>query len=57
MRGIEFATRKLNIVENSVSSGILTVIGTFVASLIMAFVANLLMKPVQKLIDKVWIIK
>lgn len=57
MRGIEFATRKLNIVENSVSSGILTVIGTFIASLIMAFVANLLMKPVQKLIDKVWIIK
>lgn len=57
MRGIEYATRKLHIVEYNVPNGILTVLGTFAVSLIAAFVANSLLKPVQKFIDKVWVVK
>lgn len=57
MRAIDIAVRKLNIVEHNVGNGLLTVLGTFVFSLIAAFVTNLFMKPIQKFIDKVWTVK
>ena len=57
MRAIDIAVRKLNIIEYNVGNGLLTVLGTFVLSLIAAFVTNLVMKPIQKFIDKVWTVK
>lgn len=57
MRGMEYALRKLPIGEPSFVSGLLVVLGTFVFSLIASFVTNLALKPIQKFIDKKWIIK
>ena len=57
MRGIEFALRKFNIVNESLGDGLLVVLGAFVFSLIASYIANLLLKLVQKFLDKKWIIK
>ena len=57
MRGMEYALRKLPVGEPSLANGLLVVFGTFVFSLIAAIVTNLVMKPVQKFLDKKWVIK
>lgn len=57
IQGIAYAARKLNIVESTNINGVIVVVGAFVLSLIAAVVTNLLMKPVQKFIDKIWVVK
>lgn len=57
MRGLEYAIRKLSIVEENLGNGLLVVFGAFVFSLIASIVANLCLKPIQKFIDKKWLIK
>ena len=56
-RGIEYAVRKLSISSESIVSGLMVVFGAYVASLLMAYIANLCLKPVQKLMDKILVIK
>ena len=56
-QGIAYVVRKLNIVDSSVLNGLIVVFTAFIASLLVSFIANSLMKPIQKLIDKYWIIK
>lgn len=56
-RGIEYAVRKLHVVDSNVVSWFTVVFGAFVISLIAAVVTNFIMKPVQKLVDKTWVIK
>ena len=56
-RGIEYVVRKLSITDGSFVSGILVIIGAYLISLLLAFIANLCLKPIQKLLDKVWVVK
>lgn len=57
MRGMEYALRKLPVADSGLGTGLLVVFGTFIFSLIAAIVTNLCMKPVQKLMDRKWVIK
>ena len=56
-QGIAYVVRKLNIVDSDFLHGTIVVLTAFIASLIAAFVANSLMKPIQKLLDKYWVVK
>lgn len=57
MRGIEYIVRKLSIINNNFGNWLLIVFGTFVVSLLASIVTKLCMKPVQKFLDKVWVVK
>lgn len=57
MHAIEYVVRKLDIVEASFINGSLVVVGSFILALIASMIVNTIMKPMQKGIDKVWIIK
>lgn len=57
MRAMEYATRKLSISGTGFVSWILVIISTFVIALIASIIANALLKPIQKYLDKKWIIK
>lgn len=54
-RGMEYAVRKLHVIDYSIISGFKVIIGGFIFSLIAAFVVNLVMKPAQKFILKKWL--
>ena len=56
-RGIEYVVRKLSITEESFVSGLLVVFGAYLISLLLAFIANLLLKPIQKLLNKIIVVK
>ncbi|MDO4197465.1 MAG: acyltransferase [Erysipelotrichaceae bacterium] len=52
VRGIEYAGRKLNIVEPSLTNGLIVVLGAFIFSLIASMVINFVMKPAQDFLKK-----
>jgi len=54
---LEYVLRKMPSIEADLGRGILVVVGVFLVSLLLAEIANLCLKPIQKLIDKVWVIK
>lgn len=57
MRGIGYAVGKLGITTFNVGNGLLVVLGSFVFSLVASIIMDLLLKPIQKLIEKIWIIR
>lgn len=57
MRGIGVVFGKFVDTNISFGIGMLLVFVTFLVSLLAAFITNLCLKPVQKLIDKAWVIK
>lgn len=57
MRAMEFVLRKFALPTNNLANGLIVVFGTFIIALIASVITNLVMKPVQKFIDKHWIIK
>lgn len=57
MRGIEYIVRKLSIETKSFGNWMIVLFGTFAVSLIASIVTKLCLKPVQKLLDKVIVIK
>lgn len=56
LRAMEFVVRKLSIVEINLINSLLVVFGTFIIALIMSIITNLCLKPIQKFIDKKWMI-
>lgn len=57
MRGIEYALRKLSITNTSFVNGLLVILGSFIFSLIASVVTNFILKPIQKFLDKIWVVK
>lgn len=57
MRAMEYVLRKFALPNNGFANGMIVVFGTFAIALIASVVTNFLLKPVQKFIDKKWVIK
>ena len=57
MRAIDFVFSKLSYNGMNFGIGMLLVLLVFVVSLVAAYITNLCLKPVQRLIDKIWVIK
>lgn len=56
-RVIDFVQRKLAITNGSVLNGLAVVIISFIGSLVLSIITGICLKPVQRLIDKIWVIK
>ena len=57
IRGMEYAVRKLHVVNTGLVSWLIVIFGTFAFSFVASVIVDLPMKPVQKFIDKIWTVK
>lgn len=56
IQAMGYIVRKLNINDGNLLNGLIVIFTTFILSLVLAVIANTAMKPIQKLIDRKWLI-